>query len=272
MGRNAWGWIVPDGLWEIARPLLPPTRMRPQGGGTQNTPDEAVFAAIVYVLVSGCAWRALPPCFGISKSTAHRRFLIWSRAGVWSKLHQAVLDHLAVADLLDLSRVVLDSAHVRAKKRGDYTGPSPVDRGKPGSKMHILSDRSGLPLVVGVSSGNTHDSEGLKPMVLELQMRRDPRQGCTVKPGKLHADKAYDRDDLRRWLRGKRIAVRIARKGIESSRRLGRHRWVIERTMSWLTGYRRLTIRYERYCGNYLAFLGLAAALCCYKRLIRLTT
>ncbi|GIH97989.1 IS5 family transposase [Planobispora siamensis] len=138
--------------------------------------------------------------------------------------------------------------------------------------MHILSDRSGLPLVVGVSSGNTHDSEGLKPMVLELQMRRDPRQGCTVKPGKLHADKAYDRDDLRRWLRGKRIAVRIARKGIESSRRLGRHRWVIERTMSWLTGYRRLTIRYERYCGNYLAFLGLAAALCCYKRLIRLTT
>ncbi|MGV9306230.1 transposase, partial [Nonomuraea sp. NPDC003727] len=53
---------------------------------------------------------------------------------------------------------------------------------------------------------------------------------------------------------------------------LGRHRWVIERTMSWLTGYRRLTIRYERYSGNYLAFLGLAAALCCYKRFIRLTT
>nr|WP_182659668.1 transposase [Streptomyces calidiresistens] len=42
-----------------------------------------MFAAIVYVLTSGCAWRHLPPCFGISKSTAHRRFLIWSRAGVW---------------------------------------------------------------------------------------------------------------------------------------------------------------------------------------------
>nr|WP_260408640.1 IS5 family transposase [Planomonospora venezuelensis] len=251
---------------------MPPARTRPQGGGTQNTPDEAVFAAIAYVLVSGCAWRALPPCFGISKSTVHRRFGIWSRAGVRSKLHQVVLDRLAVADLLDLSRVVLDSAHVRAKKGGDHTGPSPVDRGKPGSKMHILSDRSGLPLVVGVSSGGTHDGEGLKPMVTELQMRHDPRQGRPIKPGKLHADKAYDRDDLRRWLRGKRIAVRIARKGIESSRRSGRHRRVIERTMSWLTGYRRLTIRYERYFGNYLAFLGLAAALCCYKRFVRLTT
>ncbi|GGW68541.1 hypothetical protein GCM10010381_61760 [Streptomyces xantholiticus] len=70
----------------------------------------------------------------------------------------------------------------------------------------------------------------------------------------------------------KRIGVRIARKGIESSERLGRRRWVIERTMSWLTGYRRLNHRYERHPRNYLDFLGLAAALCCYKRLVRLTT
>ncbi len=103
--------------------MIPPSRVRPQGGGTQDTPDETLFAAIIYVLVSGCAWRVLPPCFGIS-----------------------------------------------------------------------------------------------------------------------------------------------------SSERLGRRRWVIERTMSWLTGYRRLNHRYERHPRNYLAFLGLAAALCCYKRLVRLTT
>ena len=134
MGRGEWSWIVPDGVWEIARPLLPPAKVRPQGGGTQNTPDEAVFAAIIYVLVSGCAWRALPPCFGISKSTAHRRFLIWSRAGVWGRLHRAVLDKLADEGLLDLSRIVLDSAHVRAKKgantpvRAPWTGASRVPR------------------------------------------------------------------------------------------------------------------------------------------------
>ncbi len=66
--------------------------------------------------------------------------------------------------------------------------------------------------------------------------------------------------------------MRIARKGIESSERLGRHRWVIERTMSWLSGYRRLSPRYERHSRTYPAFLGLAAAICCYKRLVRLTT
>jgi transposase len=158
------------------------------------------------------------------------------------------------------------------KKGGEHTGPSPVDRGKPGSKMHVLSDANGLPLLVGVSAGNTHDSEGLKPMVAGHQTRHDPDRDRYFKPQRLHADNAYDRPDLRKWLRGKRIGVRIARKGIESSERLGRRRWVIERTMSWLSGYRRLSPRYEHNPRNYLAFLGLAAALCCYKRLVRLTT
>ena len=147
-----------------------------------------------------------------------------------------------------------------------------MDRGKPGSKMHVLSDANGLPLVVGVSAANTHDSEALKPMVEGHQTRHDPHRDRHFKPQRLHGDKAYDIPHLRKWLRGKRIGVRIARKGIESSERLGRRRWVIERTMSWLSGYRRLSPRYERDPRNYLAFLGLAAALCCYKRLLRLTT
>jgi transposase len=118
--------------------------VRPQGGGTQDTPDETLFAAIIYVLVSGCAWRQLPPCFGISKSTAHRGFLIWSRAGLWGRLHEAVLHRLDDASLIDVTRIVLDTAHVRAKK-GANTQVRPVDRGKPGSKMHVLSDATGLP-------------------------------------------------------------------------------------------------------------------------------
>ncbi|GGU63746.1 hypothetical protein GCM10010274_60660 [Streptomyces lavendofoliae] len=134
MGRGTWSWIVPDGLWEIARLLIPPSRVRPQGGGTQDTPDERVFAAIIYVLVSGCAWRALPPCFGISKSTAHRRFVIWSRAGVWGRPHEDIVHRLDDAGLIDVSRVVLDSAHVRAEKgantqvRAPWTGASRVPR------------------------------------------------------------------------------------------------------------------------------------------------
>jgi IS5 family transposase len=84
---------------------------------------------------------------------------------------------------------------------------------------------------------------------------------------KLHADKAYDRAELRDRVRKRGITVRIAGKGIESSEKLGKHRWVIERCIAWLFGYRRLTIRYERYANHFCAFLTLAAALTCFKKL-----
>jgi hypothetical protein len=124
--------------------------------------------------------------------------MIWSRAGVWGRLHEAVLHRLDDAGLIDVTRAVLDTAHIRAKRGDEHTGPSPVDRGKPGSKMHVLSDANGLPLLVGISAGDTHDSEGLKPMIEGHQTRHDPYRGRYFKPQRRYADKAYDRAGLRR--------------------------------------------------------------------------
>jgi transposase len=157
----------------------------------------------------------------------------------------------------------------QGKKGGGLTGPSPVDRGKPGSKIHVLSDRAGLPLTVGTSAANTHDSHALKPLVKALPAIRSRRGPRRRKPVKLHADKAYDIPALRDWLRRRGITPRIARKGIESGDKLGHHRWVIERTIAWLNGYRRLTVRYERKPSHFLAFLTLGAAITCYKKLTK---
>ncbi len=99
-----------------------------------------------------------------------------------------------------------------------------------------------------------------------VRSRRGPRR---FRPAKLHADKAYDSHELRAWLRHRRIVPRLARKGIESSAKLGRHRWAIERTIAWLFGYRRLTLRYERYGTLFCGFLTLAAALTAYKKLTK---
>lgn len=141
-----------------------------------------------------------------------------------------------------------------------------MDRGKSGSKIHVLSDRRGLPLAVAVSAANTNDNQALKPLVRAVPAVRSPRGPRRRKPAKLHADKAYDSAELRGWLRERGIIPRIARKGIESSERLGRVRWVIERTIAWLSGYRRLTIRYERKASHFAAFLTLAATITCYKK------
>ncbi len=81
------------------------------------------------------------------------------------------------------------------------------------------------------------------------------------RPHKLHADKGYDYRHLRLALRKRRIIPRIARCGVEPKNRLGRYRWVVERTLSWLNRFRRLKIRYEHRADIHLAFLQLGCAL-----------
>ena len=120
---------MPGGLLVIVEPLPPPQRERPQGGGTRFRDDRAVFTAIVYVLTTGCAWRHLPAEFGISKATAHRRFVAWTEAGLWRRLHRAVLDRLGEQAAIDWSRAVVDAASVRAKK--DDMRRDPLSSGAP---------------------------------------------------------------------------------------------------------------------------------------------
>ena len=87
------------------------------------------------------------------------------------------------------------------------------------------------------------------------------------RPAKLHADKGYDYPRCRRYLAQRGIGVRIARRGIEDSTRLGRVRWVVERTMSWLLNFRRLALRYDRTESTITALLSLTCALICHRRL-----
>lgn len=108
--------LVPDGLWRIAEPLIPQFSARRQGGGTAPAQARAVFTAIVYVLTTGCAWRDLPPSFGVNCKTAHRRFGQWTQADLWRRLHMAVLDELGARGELDWSRAIVDAAFVRAKR------------------------------------------------------------------------------------------------------------------------------------------------------------
>lgn len=154
-------------------------------------------------------------------------------------------------------------------EKGELTGPNPVDRGKYGSKVHLITERSGLPLSVRISGANVHDSQVLIPLVQGIPPIRSRRGRRRRRPGNLHGDKGYDYHHLRRWLRDRRITPRSARKGTDSSQRLGRHRWTIERTRAWLAGCRRLHRRYERKASHFLAFTSIACTLICYRRLTK---
>jgi transposase len=149
------------------------------------------------------------------------------------------------------------------KKGGEKTGPNPTDRGRPGSKRHVLTDGRGIPLTIRLTAANVHDNRVFEDLLDAMPPVRQRRGRPRYRPSKLHADKAYDTPRCRKALRRRRIKARIARPGVDSSEKLGRHRWVIERTLAWFSRFRRLSVRYERRADIHQAFLSLAASLIC---------
>ena len=129
----------------------------------------------------------------------------------------------------------------------------------------MVVDAQGVPLAATLSAANVHDArvcEALRDAIRPItKLVGRPRR----RPAKLHADKADDFPRCRAACRARGIIPRIARRGLDSSERLGRYRWVVERTLAWLARFRRLAIRYERRVDIHQAFLTLGCALICWK-------
>ena len=152
---------------------------------------------------------------------------------------------------------------------GEHTGPNPSDKGKKGSKRHIMVDRNGVPLAVVHTAANVHDSKVFEEAVDAIEPICKPRGRPRKRPKKLHADNGYDFGRCRKALRKMGITLRIAWRGIESSERLGRHRWLVERTPSWLNRFRRLQVRYECQADVHQGLLEVGCALICWKHVQR---
>jgi transposase len=119
--------LVPDDLWDRVAPLLPPPpERRHRHPGRLRVPDRTALADVLFVLRTGVAWRDVPAetvgCFGV---TAWRRLRDWTEAGVWPRLHAALLTELRRADLLDLDDCSVDGSPVRALKGGTTSAPHP---------------------------------------------------------------------------------------------------------------------------------------------------
>lgn len=105
--------LVDDELWAIIEPLLPKWKPSPKGGQPPK-PDRLCLSGILFVLKTGIAWEDFPQEMGCCGMTLWNRLHAWMKAGVWSRLHQVLLDRLREADQIDFSRVIIDSGSVRA--------------------------------------------------------------------------------------------------------------------------------------------------------------
>ncbi|MFD4482115.1 IS5 family transposase [Streptomyces sp. NPDC058471] len=268
--RQSRPWIVSDELWSLIEPLLPePGPKLVQG--RPRVPDRQALCGILFVLHTGIQWEYLPQELGFgSGMTCWRRLAAWNEAGVWDQLHLVLLEKLRSKNQLDWDRAVIDSSHVRVARPGPKSGPSPVDRARPGSKHHLIVDGQGIPLAVSLTGGNRHDVTQLLPLLDKIPAVAGVVGRPRRRPDALLADRAYDHDKYRRQLWQRGIRPVIAERGVEHGSGLGVFRWVVERTIAWLHGFRRLRIRWERRDDIHEAFLGLATCLITHRHVQRL--
>ncbi|MFD0508730.1 IS5 family transposase [Streptomyces chiangmaiensis] len=261
-------WEVEDELWERIEPLLPKVERRYRYPGRKRLDDRKVLCGILFVLYTGIRWEFLPQELGFgSGSTCWRRLREWNDAGVWQKLHELLLAELRAADQLDLSRTAVDGSHLRAMKGERPTGRSPVDRGKTGSKHHIIVDTHGIPLAATLTGGNRNDVTQLLPLIHAVPPIRGKRGRPRRRPDAVYADRGYDHDIYRRQVRDLGIRPVIARRGTEHGSGLGKDRWVVEAAFALLHWFRRLRIRWEIRADIHQAFLTLGCAIICWRRL-----
>jgi transposase len=261
-------WEVDDGLWERIEPLLPVVERRFRHPGRRRLDDRRVLCGILFVLYTGIPWRCLPKELGFgSGATCWRRLRDWNDAGVWQKLHELLLAELRAAGMLDFSRAAVDGSHVRAMKGGAKTGPSPVDRGRTGSKHHVIVEAHGIPLAATLTGGNRNDVTQLIPLIRAVPPVRGKRGRPQHRPRRIYADRGYDHDKYRRQVRDLGITPVIARRGTEHGSGLGKYRWVAEAAFALLRWFRRLRIRWEIRDDIHEAFLTLGCAIICWRRL-----
>lgn len=144
-----------------------------------------------------------------------------------------------------------------------------MDRGRRGSKHHLICCGEGNPLAVELTAANVNDVTQTLPLVDGIPPVRGKPGRPRRRPKRLLGDRAYHSKKHRRELRARGIQAKIAKPKTPHGSGLGRERWVVERTLSWLHQYRRLRVRYERRDDIHEAFLSIGASLICFKALTR---
>jgi len=266
--KNVDYFRVPRPLWRRIRRLLPKAKPRPHGG-RPPADNRAVLNGIWYVQWTGCQWKAVHrDWFGVCSSTLHQRFQAWQRQGIFLKIMTLMVKFYQRRQGIGWRWQAMDSKSCPAPLGGEQTGPSPVDRRKQGSKVHLLVDQRGAPLAVHITGANVHDKWLADELMVSMVVAR-PNPDAVEQH--LCLDKGYDYPDVHQCVEVARYIAHIKhrrRRGepvievcpMPGETQFPARRWVVERTLSWLTKRRSIRVRWCKKADNWLGFIQLACA------------
>ena len=256
-------WRVSDRAWSLIKEIL--DRYYPPSPKGHNRVDlRLVVDGIIFRLRSGCQWNQLPREFG-SDRTIHRHFQNWCRLGIFERLWACLVRHCDELGHVDWEWQSIDCAMGKARSGGELIGPNPTDRAKKGVKrsLHVVTD--GGPVGVLIAGANVNDykllADTLEVVVVD---RPDTEQHLCLDAG---YDFAVSRNvvaattytpHIQKW--------REEKLDTSGAKRFPARRWVVERTLAWLSKCRGLLVRYDKKALNFLGLLQLACALLWVRR------
>ena len=265
-------WHTPDALWHQIAPILGPEKP-PGTVGRPPTPYRVIFDAIIFVLRSGCPWQVIPRQAYAPGSTVHGRFRQWVQQGVFRQAWQTLLHYYDTEVGIAWKWQALDGVITKAPLGGEATGPSPVDRGKKGTKRSVLTDQRGAPLAVEITGANTPDKTVALATLDGLVVDRPEK--VVYRLHHLCLDKGYDYAEVIEGVEERDYHLHLAKREAEKAARLVKkkypaRRWVVERTHAWHNRFRRLLVRWEKKNTHYEAFIHLASVLIIFRIVDRL--
>jgi transposase len=255
-----------DAQWELLEPLLPPPGNRAgRGGRPEKHPRRRVLDAIFYLVRGGLAWRQLPAEFPPA-TTVYGLFRRWARAGAWVRIHDALRDRARVRAGRHPAptAAVIDSASVRgadtvpARSRG-YDAGKRVN----GRKRHLAVDTGGLLLAVVVTIAGIQDRDGAHRLLAALRAKFSTIALVWADGG--YAGRLVD------WARTVlAFAVTIVKRTDDlTGFQVIPRRWVVERTLAWISKYRRCVRDYETLPEHAEAMVYIAMIMTMSRRLTR---
>jgi len=266
--KNVDYFQVPDELWQLIQHLIPQPPER-KGPGRPRADDRAALNGIWYVLWMGCQWKAIQrDWFGVCSSVIHDRFQSGREAGVFVNMLMEMVKFYAEQLGIGWEWQSVDSGTRPSPLGGSETGKNQTDRGKQGSKIHILVDEKGAPLAIQITAANQHDKWSADDLIAAIAIERpDPdeieQHFC--------ADKGYDYDDVHQAVEQAQYIPHIKHRRrrnepleeecpVPGEMQYPARRWVVERTISWLGKRRSIRIRCCKNVENWFALIKFACA------------
>ena len=242
-----------------------PKEPNPRKPGRPRVRNRDVIDGIWHVLWTGCQWKSIEKeWFDVSSSVLHERFQTWQANGLFEILFNKMVKFYAKECKIGWKWQSVDSMMSPAPLGGRHTGKNPTDRGKLGSKVHLLVDERGAPLAIFITGSNEHDKWSADDLIVHIVAKRPNSEQHFC------ADKGYDYEDVHVFVGLKNYIAHIKHRRrknepkdecpIPGEKSFPARRWVVERTFSWLAKRRSVATRWCKKSDNWLAFVHMACS------------